>query len=261
MKKIWGYNKFNFVTEFMNNNEDIDLITEDTEFNQYQFGAGNASPLGPGYGFAVDPSLSIYSDRDSPYTDLYSRTSGNVKDLMDVIDFTNGNKSIADMKFDHFIDDVAKYTNLKILRIAENKSGYMNVYISFDFEENEYFGIYKDYNKPYMKPVLDTELVSNRSRSYMDKEYYMKLDNYLYKILENWFTPKKGFYKNFKDNIILKDTMGQEYHLKKNKTIELLGQYDNENSRPYLELKINGSIYTLSGNNYYYYNYWFEKLK
>jgi len=236
------------------------MITEDTEFNQYQFGVGNASPLGPGYGFAVDPSLGIYTDRDSPYTDYYSRTSGLVKDLMDVIDYTRGSKAMSDVKFDYFIDDISKYENMKILRINENGSGWMDIFISFDFDGQDFFGVYKDFNKPYMKPVLESEIISGRHYDYMDKEYYLKLDNYLFKILENWFSPKKGFYKNHKELLPVRDSMGQEYDIKKNKVIEIVGQYTDENSKQYLEMKIDGELFRLAGNKYFYFNYWFEAL-
>ena len=59
-----------------------DFINENSEFNQYNMGSEVQTPFGPGYGFASDPSLSIYSDDNRPYVDMYARNAGSTNKLM-----------------------------------------------------------------------------------------------------------------------------------------------------------------------------------
>ena len=90
MDNLWNFNKF----KFLNDN----IIKEYSEFNQYQMDIGAQNPLGPGFGFATDPSLSIYGqDGDSPYTDYYSRTGGSINRLN---------------KFDEIINKASKSFNI-----------------------------------------------------------------------------------------------------------------------------------------------------
>lgn len=254
----------NYIKEFkLFSFEKYDLITEDTEFFQYQFNGGGATPnpLGPGYGFAADPSVSIYTHADSPYTDLYSRTKGFVNDLKGVIDhIQKGDKSIAVQKFDHFVDDIENYDNLRILRMFENDSNYLDIYISFEFNEEEYFGVYRNFNRPYNRSKLDTELFENSQYGYINEQYKLKLSNYFRKILNNWFIPKKGKWKNLKEGYLVKDDMGTQIYLKKNIIIDVDGYNVDENNNPYIIIDWKGNKYKIKDNNFYWFNWFCEKL-
>ena len=122
--KILSYKKYNFILE--NIECASDLLKEGSEFNQYQFGI-EPHGLGPGYGYATDPQLSIYSDDTSPYRDNYSRTSQIVNDLSRVIRNIQGH-IVSTMNRNYFIEDVDDYSNLKILRIYVNTNLKLDVF-------------------------------------------------------------------------------------------------------------------------------------
>lgn len=249
---ITSFNKYNFIQENK-------LITEDygSEFLQYQFDLG-PQPLGPGYGVAYDPQVSIYGFSDSRYGDTYSRNRGMTKQLRDMMDYVYNGKDYVNIKNDRFVEDLEFFDNLKILRLKENAKGYLDVFISFDFDNNELFGVYKDFNW-ISKPELKSEMFSDPRFNYVDREYTLKLSNYFYKVLSNWFTPELGFYKNLQEGNNLKDSMGKRFKLKENSIVELVEV--NTYNQPELKLKIKEKFYTIDKNDYYCFKYRFEKVK
>ena len=111
---IIKFNKYNFLKENFFVNEDS-LIQESTEFATQELGQ-LSNPLGPGYGFAKDPTMSIYSDDSSPYVDNYAKASQVVCDLNRILSNLYGAVGDAmSMKIDMFLDDIEEYQNLKIL--------------------------------------------------------------------------------------------------------------------------------------------------
>ena len=134
---ILKYNKYNFITE---NFPDY-IIKESSEFADMQMGQ---MPLGAGFGFSQDPSLSIYSDGSGPYVDNYQRMSQVVQDLNRVMKslYAQGSTSISRHKLDYFLEDLEEYQNLKILRVFINNKMKIDVFISFDFMEEEFFGVF-----------------------------------------------------------------------------------------------------------------------
>jgi hypothetical protein len=246
-----NFDKFKFLN-------DNDFLNEDLGFNQFQFGTPMTTPLGPGYGFAVDPSLSIYGIQNSPYVDYYSRRVGMVNDLLSVIKQAYKTNA-TDYKHDYFIEDLDDFYDIKILRMNENQQGLLDIFVSFLFKEEEYFGVFKDYNVSFNKPVFKSELYESLEYPYIDYEYKIKLESYLYKILYNWFIPNKSFYVNLKENNIVKDDFGNSIPLKKNAIIEVLGYKKDELNKPYIELSYKNKIYYISENNYFWFNWRFEK--
>jgi hypothetical protein len=228
--RILKYNRYNFLKE---NN----LIKESSEFTDAQLGL--SSLVGPGYGFASDPQISAYSDGASPFIDTYTRMSAIVNDINRVmkglyttIANTNSQKNI-----DLFLEDISEYKNLKILRIYQNTSLKLDVFISFDFNEEEFFGVYKSFNNGFKKPKLDSELFTDPRMSYMDKEYYLKLNNYLFKILNNWFIPKEGLYEILTDSLIVNDYLGNKLKISKGSIIEVKKWNMDSDNEPYIILQ------------------------
>jgi hypothetical protein len=255
MNKLWGYNKFKFVND--------NLIKEYSEFNQYQLGIDVTNPLGPGYGFSIDPSLSMYgTDSDSPYTDYYARVGGTIARLSAISKnaLSDSDKDkLKRYKSDRFLEDLDLYTNFKILRIFHNHFNHLDVFISFDYDGDEFFGAYKNFNW-IQKPELRTELYNDYRFQYIDQEYKIKLSNYIYNILDKWFKPDKGLYTILKEDCRVKDDMGTIILLKKGRTIDVKGWDVNKDGRYYITMKLDDKNVYLSGNDYYFFNYWFEKV-
>lgn len=246
--KLLKFNKYSFLKEAY------------SDWNQFAQQGITPSSLGfPGYGFAIDNSLSIYGQTDSPYYDQYYRTPMMVNDLLGVVkqvykDVTN---NYGNIKYDQFLEDVDKYTDLKILRINVNANQNIDIYISFFFGEEEFFGVFKNFNwinKDYLKTDLFTD---NRYR-YIDNEYRLKLDNHLRKILEKWFKPAKGWYVCLADKVSCKNNMGNIVNIPKNSKIQVKFANSDKNN-PFIQFIYKGEPYKIDKNNYFFFNYWFEK--
>lgn len=248
MEKILSFNKFNFITE----NSDY------LEFPVIGQGANYGGMIPPGFGLSVDPSMSIYSNDYSPFTDFYSRSAGLVANAVALSNLAMKTSPTYFYRDDAFAEDVELFKNLKILRISVNSSNLINVFISFVFNNIEFFGFYKDFNG-LDEPKLSTELYSDPRFGYIEQEYKIKLNSYLYRALYNWFIPIKGFYYNLKDHNPVKDYFGQTSHIKKDKLVEVIGYNTDESNNPYIIIEYNSKKYFISGNNYYFFNYFFEK--
>lgn len=253
--KIISFNKYNFLIE----NYPLELLKESSEFAQMQMGQVN-NPLGPGYGFAQDPTMSIYSDDVNPYVDNYARLSQVVADLGRVMSELQDSVSNSFRnKVDYFLEDIEDYQNLKILRIFQNTNLKLDIYLSFDFMEEEFFAVFRNFNG-LNEPTFDSDLFSDPRFSYINKEYYLKLKNYLYKILYNWFIPSPGDYKILADKITMRNSMGQIVSLKNNATIYVKGYNVDANNDPYIIIRYKDDIYEITKNDYFFFKYWTKKI-
>jgi hypothetical protein len=253
--KIISYNKYQFLLE----NFDFEKLNETSDFSNSQMGQ-SSNPLGPGYGWAQDASMSIYSDGSSPYLDNYARLSQIVADLGRVMKNLQGaTANSLKGKIDYFLEDLEEYQNLKILRIFINTNMLLDVFISFDFMEEEFFGVFRNFNG-INEPKLDTDLLSDHRFNYMDKEYYIKLKNYFYKILYNWFIPTPGDYRVLSDELKMRNSMGQIVNVKKTATIYVKGYNVDADNNPFIMIKYKTDIYEITKNDYYYFKYRTEKI-
>jgi hypothetical protein len=141
----------------------------------------------------------------------------------------------------------------------ENNQNLLDIFLSFEFKDEEYFGVFKNYNKSFSKPTFKTELYENMEYPYINKEYKLKLENYLYKVLYNWFIPSKCFYTNLKEDNIIKNEYGQSVKIKKGSIVNVLGYKKDEVDIPYLELMYKDKKYYITENNYFWFNWRFEK--
>jgi len=239
--------------------DEFDAVNEDhgTEFTQYKFDIG-PQPFGPGYGFAVDPKLSIYSDQDSPYVDQYVRTPWMVKQLKGIVDKvlqTTGN-IYAGAKFDKFMEDLDELKNLKILRINRKNNG-IDVFVSFEFEEDEFFGVFRNFGK-YGQQDFDTELYSDGRFPYITANYRLKLTNFFYKVLCSWFTPKNSRYVAMKD-VMARDEYGKELFIKDKTVITVV---NSSLSDRIVNIEFGGGNKCFIRNfDYYMFNYWFKEYE
>lgn len=249
MKKLLKYNKFNFLNK----------INENSEFADMQMSLG--ASMGGNYGYASDPSLTVYSDGSTPYIDSYTRLSLVVNDLSKVI--RNLHSSVVtdfSRNIDLFLEDLDNYKNLKILRIYENNINKIDVFISFEFNDEEFFGVYRNFNISYKEPRLDSDLFTDPRLRYIDKEYYLKLSKYIFKILTKFFIPTKGNYKILKEDFIVRNYLGQTVSIKKGSIIELKNYNFDSNNEYQLVIEYANDKYIIDKNDYYYFKYWVEKI-
>lgn len=250
------YNKYNFIIE----NFPEDMLSESSEFGDGQMGQ-LSNPLGPGFGFAQDPQLGIYSDATSPYVDNYQRLSRTVQDLARVMKnlYGAGAISISKHKMDYFLEDVEEYKNLKILRIFENTKLNLDVFVSFMFMDEEFFGVFRNFNG-IDKPVFDSDLYSDPRLTYIDGEYRLKTSNYFYKIIYNWFIPSICDYGVLTDELNVTNSLGEKHIIKKGKIITIKGYNTDADNKPFLMINFKDDIYKITGNDFFFFKYWCKKI-
>lgn len=254
--KIYKYSRYSFLN-------DINIINEGSEFMQFQFGIEPMGTAGGGgeFAFAQDPSSSYYNYQDSPYTDFYARQSGLVSNLAQVMKNMRGQNNLIYKDSNPFLEDIELYDDIKILRIFENNSMKLDVFISFTLDKNEYFGAFRNYNG-LVRPTLESEVYYEPEYLYrFDSEYKLKLSNFFFKKLDKWFIPENGIYKNLKNENKVKDNMGKLYEMNENQIVEVLGYNMNSNNKPYLIIKVKDDTYHIENNDFYYFKWRFEKMK
>lgn len=251
---VLKFNRYKFIYD----NIPDSIIKEGAQFSDMQPGG---MALGGGYGFASDPNVSLHSDDTSPYTDSYTRMSMVIQDLNRVMKnlYAQGSTSIDKHKIDYFLEDLDDYNNLKILRTYVNSKMLIDVFISFDFLDEEFFGVFRDFNG-LNKPTLKTDLFTDLRFNYIDKEYRIKLSNYFYKILFNWFIPDNGDYIILSDELKVKNSLGSNINFKKGMNILVKGYNTDVNGNPFLIIHSKDNIYKIQGNDFFYFKYRCKKI-
>ena len=163
-----------------------------------------------------------------------------------------------DVRFDYFLDDIDNYSDLRILRINKNQNLTLDVYIAFNFNDEEFFGVIKNYNAIQRIKLL-SDLFTDSRYKYMDMEYRMKLDNFFYKTLNSWFNPLKTNYKTLKE-VEVRNDMGQTIKIPNNAIVEVVAVNKDKDGNKFIRIKHKDKLYVINKNNYYYFNYWFEKM-
>jgi hypothetical protein len=253
--KIFKYSRYSFLNE-------TELLKEGSEFMQYQFGIEPMNTAGGGgnYQFATDPRMSQGNYQDSPYTDFYARQSGLVANLNQITKNLQSQTDLIYKDSNPFLEDINLFKNLKILRMFENNNLKLDVFISFKYDEEEYFGAFRNFNG-LVRPKFESELFYEPEYQYrFNGDYKIKLGNFFYKKLEKWFIPEKGFYKNMKNENRVKDNMGKLFEMNTDQVVEVLGYNMSADNKPYVIIKVHDKTYHVENNDYFYFKWRFEKL-
>jgi hypothetical protein len=142
--------------------------------------------------------------------------------------------------------------SLKIVRIVKNQNLNYDVYVNFIIEEQEYWGVVKDVlgNPEFKSEVFkDHDLIQT-------KEWVIKLKGLMIKNIKSFLKPQFGMFKSLKEDIICYSLInGKMLSMPKDAEIEVLKSYDNK-----IIFKYQNEKYALTGDNFIYFNWWFEKI-
>lgn len=144
-------------------------------------------------------------------------------------------------------------SNLKIIRIVKTTSYKYDVYLSFKIDEDEYWGVITDIisNPEFKSEVFkDFDLLQT-------KEWIIKTKGLIIKAIKNWLKPQFGKFKLVNDEVICySNKTGKQLVLPRNSIIEVSKSYDNR-----LIFEYESDFYTLTGDNFVYFNWWFEPVE
>ena len=219
------------------------LILEFTEFNLQRFNADSVQASV----HVDDPSLS--TNAFDKHEDRIRQSMARVNDIMFNLKGTNAYKALrSKLALEH--QDIQ---SLKVLRIVKSTSLLYDVYVSFRIEGEEYWGVIE--NILADSPKLKSEVFKDYDL-YQPKEWVIKITGLIIKTIKTWLKPEPGIYKLLNDDIICYSIeTGKQLKMDKGIEIELVRAYDDK-----IIIKHESDRYNLVGDNYIYFNWWFEKI-
>jgi hypothetical protein len=218
------------------------LILEFTEFNLQRLNPDSVQPS-----IHVDDrqlSLNAFDKHQDSIRQAISRING----ILHNISGTNAYKNLRS-KLTLEDQDIKSMKILKILK--SNKINY-DVYISFIIGDKEYWGVVKDIMN---NPNFQSEVFKDYNL-YQSKEWIIKIKGLVIKIIKNWLKPEPGIYKLLNNEVICySNDTNKQLIIKKGTNIEVIRSYDNR-----IIIKHGSKCYNLVGDNYVYFNWWFDKI-
>lgn len=143
--------------------------------------------------------------------------------------------------------------SMKIQRILKSNSINYDVYVSFVIADEEYWGVIKNVQ------TANAELTSEVFKDYdlyQAKEWIIKIKGLIIKTVRQWLKPKPGKYKLVNDEVICYSVeTGKQLRMERGIEIEVVRPYSDR-----ILIRAESDTYNLTGDNYMYFNWWFEKI-
>jgi len=250
MKYILDIDKYTKLNESMLDGNMNDILAD--------WGAVSNAVSSGLYGFSYDPNLSTYPNQYDSTVDPFTRNQLLVKGLRNQVN--RSQSEMNDLVFNKYLKDIEELDNIKILRMFVNNMGFLDVFISFELFEIEFFGVFRSFNNTLQPIIFTSELYTDVNFSYINEEYRLKLSNHLKMILDNWFNPMICSYKSLKNNT-LRDLKGGFFEIKKDAVINIVGTNIDANRNKYAIVVYKDNKYFIKDNDFYYINYRYEKIK
>ena len=221
------------------------LILEFTEFNLNRMNPDSVNYPMPN---VDDPQLSI--NAFDKHQDAIRMGIARINGILQTL---SNSASFRQLKSKLSLED-QNIQSMKVLRIVKSNNIDYDVYISFNVADEEYWGQIEsilDKNPTFTSEIFkDYDLVQS-------KEWVIKLKGLIIKTVKAWLNPEEGNYKLLNDEAFCfsVDT-GRLLRLEKNSEIEVIRAFENK-----VLIKYSNEYYHMVGDNYVYFNWWFEKLQ
>jgi len=218
------------------------LILEFTEFNMQRLNPDSVQASM----HVDDPSLSI--NAFDKHQDAIRQAMSRVNDILWNLTGSNAYKNLRG-KLALEDQDIK---SMKILRIVKVNGINYDVYVTFVIGDNEYWGVI---NNILTNPELESEVFKDYDL-YQAKEWIIKIKGLVIKTIKEWLKPEPGKYKLINDEVIcFSIETGRQLEMKKGIEIELVRAHENK-----IVVRHESETYNLVGDNYVYFNWWFEKI-
>jgi hypothetical protein len=217
-------------------------INETTEFNLQRFNSDSVR-------------ASVHVDDPNLSTNAFDRHQDGIRQAMSrvgeiMFNLTNTN-AFRNLRSKLSLEDQG-IQSLKVLRISKSNSINYDVYVSFIIDEYEYWGVVKNI---MTNPEFKSEVFKDFDL-YQSKEWIIKIKGLIVKTIKTWLKPEPGNYKLINDEVICYSTeTGKMLRMERGIEIQLIRSFDNK-----ILIKHESDLYNLVGDNYIYFNWWFEKI-
>lgn len=214
------------------------LIREFTEFNLNRMNADQTP-------------MSVHTDNPEFTQDAFDRHIDQLRDsniaLNNILKQVGSNKLY---KIGGGTINGLDIKNLKIIRIFKKDEIDIKVCLSFELDESEYYATIDDF---MTSPVFKSEILSDRDIN-LTKEWLLKIKGLLIKVIKQWMYIKRGNYVALKDIDCFNYDTGEIINIKKDSSIKVYRTIEEG-----VVCEYNGVKCKITGMNYYYFNYFFEK--
>lgn len=220
------------------------LILEFTEFNLQRMNPDSVQASM----HVDDPSLSI--NAFDKHQDAIRQAMSRVNDILWNLSGSNAYKNLRG-KLALEDQDIK---SMKVLRIVKVNGINYDVYVSFVIGESEYWGVISEILGT--NPVLKSEVFKDYNL-YQAKEWTIKIKGLVIKTIKEWLKPAPGIYKLLNDEVFCYSTeTGKQLKMEKGIEIEVVRAHDTK-----IIVRHESDTYNLVGDNYVYFNWWFEKIE
>jgi hypothetical protein len=220
------------------------LILEFSEFNLQRMNSDSVQAST----HVDDPSLS--TNAFDKAQDAIRQAMSRITDIMHNLKGTNTYKSLRS-KLSLENQDVK---DIKILRIIKSQTLGYDIYLTFVIDEETYWGKIEDVMS--LNPKLSSEVFKDADL-YQPKEWIIKITGLITKTIKTWLKPEPGMYRLLNDDITCYSVeTGKLLKMEKGIVIEVVRSHNDK-----IIIRYDSDTYNLVGDNYIYFNWWFEKLE
>ena len=219
------------------------LILEFTEFNLQRFNDTSAQASV----HVDDPQLSI--NAFDKHLDGIRAAMSRIEDIMGRLSDTGAYRNLRSK----LALDNQNIKDLKILRITKVNNISYDAYINFVIQDEVYWGIVE--NVLSTSPVLKSEVFKDQELL-QSKEWIIKIKGLIIKTIKEWLKPEPGVYRLLKDEVICYSVeTGRQLSMEQGIEIEVIRTHSDR-----IIISHDNETYNLVGDNYVYFNWWFEKI-
>lgn len=219
------------------------LILEFTEFNLQRMNPDSAQ-------------ASMHVDDPQLSTNAFDKHQDAIRTAMsrigDILNSLSGSGAYKSLRGKLALED-QDVKSLKIQRIVKSNGINYDAYLSFVIGEKEYWGVIK--NMMTQDADLESEVFKDYDL-YQAKEWIIKIKGLIIKTLKEWLKPLPGTYRLLNDEVICYSVeTGKQLRMERGIEIELVRSFDGK-----INIRVDGDTYGLTGDNFVYFNWWFEKI-
>jgi hypothetical protein len=219
------------------------LILEFTEFSLQRFNAH--SPTGQPNVDDTQLSINAFDKHQDGIRQAMSR-------INDILFNLQGTSAYSALRSKLALED-QDIKSMKILRILKSNNVHYDVYLTLVIDDEEYWG--KITNITGLEPKFTSEVFKDFDL-YQPQEWVIKIRGLVIKTIKEWLRPEPGFYKLLNDEVICYSVdTGKQLKMNAGLEVELVRSHENK-----IIVKHDSDYYNLVGDNFIYFNWWFQKI-
>jgi hypothetical protein len=219
------------------------LILEFTEFSLQRFNAH--SPTGQPNVDDTQLSINAFDKHQDGIRQAMSR-------INDILFNLQGTSAYSALRSKLSLED-QDIKSMKILRILKSNNVHYDVYLTLVIDDEEYWG--KITNITGLEPKFTSEVFKDFDL-YQPQEWVIKIRGLVIKTIKEWLRPEPGFYKLLNDEVICYSVdTGKQLKMNAGLEVELVRSHENK-----IIVKHDSDYYNLVGDNFIYFNWWFQKI-